>query len=138
MKTEFFMPMIPPTMTAQEKDITVVKSKKTGKHIPIVYEPTELKAVRSKLEAHLSKHIPDKSFVGATQIVAKWLFPITGSHKNGEWKITKPDLENLEKMPFDIMQDLGFYKNDAILCSKITQKFYATIPGIFISIESLE
>lgn len=137
MKLEFFLPMIPPTMTAQEKDITVVKNKKTGKHIPVVYEPAELKAVRLKLMGHLAKHTPEEPFIGATQIIVKWLFPITGKHKEGEWKITKPDLENLEKMPFDIMQDLGFYGNDAILCSKITQKFYAKTPGIYIKIESL-
>ena len=32
---EFFMPMIPPTVTAQEKDVTVVNGK------PVFYDPPD-------------------------------------------------------------------------------------------------
>ena len=42
---EFFMAMIPPTVTHQEKQIHIV----TGK--PVFYEPAELKAARQKLMA---------------------------------------------------------------------------------------
>jgi Holliday junction resolvase RusA-like endonuclease len=136
MKTEFFMAMIPPTVTKQEHQVAIIKNKK-GKSIPRFYDPPELKAAESKLEAHLGKHIPQKKFTGPLQVIVKWCFPITGNHYDGEWKITKPDLENLEKQPFDIMQRLNFYNNDAIICSKITQKFWAEKPGIYICIEEL-
>ena len=36
MMTEFFMPMIPPTVTHQEKQVHVVKGK------PVFYEPQDL------------------------------------------------------------------------------------------------
>ena len=43
MKVQFFMAMIPPTKTYQEKKIAVVKGK------PVFYEPPEVKAVRENL-----------------------------------------------------------------------------------------
>ncbi|MFA7216275.1 MAG: RusA family crossover junction endodeoxyribonuclease, partial [Bacillota bacterium] len=96
MRTEFFMPMIPPTMTHQEKQVAVVKGK------PKFYEPAELKAVRSKLMAHLGQHVPETKYTTAVRLVTKWCFPITGKHKDGEYKTTKPDLDNSFKMFADV------------------------------------
>jgi Holliday junction resolvase RusA-like endonuclease len=135
MRTEFFMAMIPPTVTHQEKDIAIVKDKKTGKMKPVVYEPTELEAARAKLTAHLAKHIPEVKYTKACRAIVKWCFPITGNHYNGEYKDTKPDTHNLDKMLFDIMEDLGYWDNDARVASEIIEKFYANIPGIYICIE---
>lgn len=137
MKTEFFLPMIPPTMTHQEKAARVGKSK-TGKLIPKFYEPTELKAVRAKLQGHLGKYIPAECYVGAVRLITKWCFPITGKHQNGEYKATKPDTDNLQKMLKDVMTELGFWKDDALVASEITEKFWAERPGIYICIEPLE
>jgi Holliday junction resolvase RusA-like endonuclease len=67
----------------------------------------------------------------------KWLFPITGKHKDGEYKITKPDTHNLNKMLFDVMEKLGYWKNDAIVASEIIEKFYAAHPGIYVAIEEV-
>jgi Holliday junction resolvase RusA-like endonuclease len=53
-KLEFFMPMIPPTHTHQEKQVNVVNGK------PVFYEPQEVKAAREKLRAHLGQHAPEK------------------------------------------------------------------------------
>lgn len=132
MQTEFFLPMIPPTVTHQEKQVSV----KNGK--PIFYEPEELKAARAKLQAHLAGYIPEKKYTGPTRVIVKWLFPITGNHHDGEYKDTKPDAHNLDKLLFDIMEDLGFWDNDARVASEIIEKFYANIPGIYIKIESLK
>jgi Holliday junction resolvase RusA-like endonuclease len=131
MRTEFFMPMIPPTVTHQEKDVTV----KNGK--PIFYEPTELKAARTKLTAHLAQHIPAEKYTGAVRLITKWCFPITGKHQSGEYKTTKPDTDNLQKMLKDVMTSLGFWKDDALVASEITEKFWADNPGIYICIEEL-
>lgn len=132
MKVEFFMAMLPPTATHQEKQVHVVKGK------PIFYEPEELKAARVKLEAHLSKHVPDIKYVGGVRLITKWCFPITCKHKDGEYKITKPDVTNLQKLLEDIMTDLGYWKDDALIASSITEKFYSKIPGIYIHIENLK
>ncbi|ODM28207.1 crossover junction endodeoxyribonuclease RuvA [Clostridium sp. Bc-iso-3] len=131
MKTEFFLHIIPPTTTHQEKQVTI----KNGK--PQFYEPDDLKAARAKLTAYLAQHIPEKKYTGALRVITKWCFPITGKHKDGEWKITKPDTHNMNKLPFDIMTDLGYWTDDAIVASEIIEKFWAKVPGIYISIEEL-
>ncbi|CQR51452.1 RusA family crossover junction endodeoxyribonuclease [Paenibacillus riograndensis] len=134
MPTEFFMPMKPPTATHQEKQVAVVDGK------PVFYEPDDLKAARAKLTAHLGKHVPQKKYSGvALRVTVKWLFPIPegSKHYDGEWKKTKPDTHNLNKLPFDIMTNLGFWKDDALVASEIIEKFWAKLPGIYIKIEEL-
>ncbi|MHB1167047.1 MAG: RusA family crossover junction endodeoxyribonuclease [Carboxydocellales bacterium] len=131
MRTEFFMAIRPPTKTHQEKQVKVVNGK------PVFYEPAELKAVRAKLQAHLAGRVPDKKFTGAVRLVTKWCFPITGKHQDGEYKTTKPDTDNMVKLLKDVMTDLGYWTDDALVASEIIEKFYSDIPGIYIAIESL-
>lgn len=132
MQISFFLPMKPPTVTHQEKDIAVVKGK------PVVYEPAELKAVRSKLMAHLGQYAPLVPLQGAVRLMVKWCFPITGKHEDGEWKTTKPDTDNLQKLLKDCMTDLGYWKDDAQVASEIVEKFWAKVPGIYVFAEGLE
>lgn len=132
MKIRFFLPMKPPTVTHQEKSVHVVNGK------PVFYDPAELKAARSKLTAYLARHKPAAPLRGAVRLVVKWCFPITGKHKDGEYKYTKPDTDNLEKMLKDCMTDLGFWKDDAQVASEITEKFWAKLPGILIYAEEIE
>jgi len=131
-KLEFFLPMAKvPTVTHQEKAVRVVKGK------PVFYEPAELEAARAKLRDHLAGHTPTEKYTDAVRLVTKWCFPITGRHSDGEYKTTKPDTDNLQKLLKDVMTDLGFWTDDAIVASEITEKFWARIPGIYISVETL-
>lgn len=127
---EFFMAMVPPTVTHQEKQVRVVNGK------PMFYEPQELKAARSKLEAYLAQHKPDQKYGGPVELVATWCFP-RGNHKDGEYRITKPDTDNLQKLLKDCMTEVGFWKDDALVCREIVEKFWAEIPGIFIRVTAL-
>uniref|UniRef100_UPI003F1E6522 RusA family crossover junction endodeoxyribonuclease n=1 Tax=Enterococcus sp. AZ109 TaxID=2774634 RepID=UPI003F1E6522 len=129
---EFFMHMIPPETTQQQKKVSVVNGK------PNFYEPSDLKKARSKLMAHLGKHTPDERFVGGVRLIVKWCFPTTAGHKNGEYKWTKPDLDNSNKLLQDCMTKLGFWKDDSYVVSLITEKFWADTPGIYIRIEEVE
>lgn len=128
--TEFFMAMIPPTTTHQEKSVRVVNSK------PVFYEPSELKAARQKLMAHLAKHKPEKKYKCGIRLMVKWCFP-RGRHKDGEYRITKPDTDNLQKLLKDCMTQCGYWKDDALVASEIVEKFWANVPGIYIRIEEL-
>lgn len=127
------MRMIPPTATHQEKAVRVVNGK------PQFYEPDNLQAARAKLTAYLARHIPEEKYTGAIRVIVKWLFPIPEGSKyyDGEWKITKPDTHNLNKLPFDIMTDLKYWTDDALVASEIIEKFWAKVPGIYVVIESL-
>lgn len=132
MKTEFFVPMIPPTVTHQEKKVRVLNGK------PVFYEPQELKAAREKLTAHLAQHVPEKPYTGAVHLVVKWCFPITGKHHDGEYKITKPDTDNLQKLLKDVMTTLHYWTDDALVASEIIEKFWAERLGIYICVKDLE
>lgn len=127
---EFFMPMIPPTVTHQEKKIHVVNGK------PITYEPAELKEARAKLIAHLGRHVPEKKLDKGCRLIVKWCFP-KGKHKDGEYRITKPDTDNLQKLLKDCMTYCGFWEDDALVASEIVEKFWAEHSGIYIKIEAL-
>lgn len=127
---EFFLAMQPPTETHQEKKVAVVSGK------PVFYEPDELKDARQKLTAYLAKHVPSKKLTGPLQLVTKWCYP-RGSHKNGEYKTTKPDTDNMIKLLKDVMTGLGFWKDDALIVSEITEKFWAEVPGIYVCVRKL-
>lgn len=131
MTIEFFMHIIPPTKTHQEKKVHIVKGK------PVFYEPAELREVRLKLRAYLSLNKPEEKLSGALRLIVKWLFPIKGKHTNGEYKITRPDTDNLIKLLKDVMTEVGFWNDDAQVASEINEKFYADIPGIYIRIEEI-
>lgn len=130
MGIEFFMPIIPPTVTHQEKQVHVVNGK------PVFYEPQELKAARAKLEAHLGQHKPKQKYMAPVELVTKWCFP-RGKHKDGEYRATKPDTDNLQKLLKDCMSAVGFWKDDALVTREIVEKFWAEVPGIYIRVSEL-
>lgn len=125
------MPMIPPTVTAQEHKVNVKKGK------PVFYDPAELKTAKQKITAHLSKHSPSVPYTCGVRLIVKWLFPITGEHSDGEYKTTKPDTDNLQKLLKDCMTKCGYWKDDALVASEIIEKFYASHPGIYVKVEEV-
>ncbi|MDF2568644.1 MAG: endodeoxyribonuclease RusA [Sporomusa sp.] len=127
---EFFVAIQPPTVTHQEKKVTVVKGK------PVFYEPPELADARQKLTAYLARHTPNEKLTGPIQLITKWCYP-KGKHKNGEYKTTKPDTDNMIKLLKDVMTELGYWRDDALVASEITEKFWADIPGIYIRVKRL-
>lgn len=132
MNKSFFIPMVPPTVTAQEHKIGI----RNGK--PFIYEPAELRQARSKLVAHLGRFAPSEPFTGALRLMVKWCFPSNDKHRNGEYRTTRPDTDNLNKLLKDCMTKVGFFKDDALVASEIIEKFWADKPGIYISLETLE
>lgn len=129
---EFFMPMVPPTATHQEKQVVVVNGK------PRFFDPPSLVAAREKLMAHLGRHRPDAPFMGGVRLVTKWCFPAGENHTDGEYRITKPDTDNLQKLLKDCMTANRFWKDDALVASEVCEKFWARVPGIYISVAPLE
>lgn len=120
---EFFMKMDPPTATAQMKKVQVVNGK------PVFYDPPKVKAARRQLMAFLSFNKPKEPMKGALSLRVLWMFPKGRKHKNGEWRITKPDTDNLQKMLKDCMTRLGFWDDDAQVVREIIEKVWADEPG---------
>ena len=82
MTLEFFLPMRPPTATAQEHKLDT-----RGKR-PRVYDPPAVREARAKLEAHLAAHAPQEPF---------------------EHKMVLPDLRKTQRrrVPY---QQAGYYE----------------------------
>lgn len=132
MTTEFFMAMEPPTVTAQEHKVSVIKGK------PVFYDPPNIRAAKQKLISRLASHKPGEPYREGIRLVTKWCFPMGNRHDDGEYRITKPDTDNLQKILKDCMTQTGFWEDDALVASEITEKFWAKLPGIYIRIETLE
>lgn len=130
---EFFLPMKKiPTTTHQQKKITVKNSK------PQIYEPESLKAAREKFLSLLAQHVPPNMYTEAVRLTVKWCFPRIKKSYNGQYKTTKPDTDNLQKLLKDCMTELRYWKDDALVASEIVEKFWADTVGIYIRIEELE
>ena len=128
----FFCPMIPPTATGQMHKVQVLPNSKVH-----FYDPPEVAQARAKLLAAVCRHMPSAPFTGPVSLLVKWCFPVTAPHHDGEWKTTKPDTDNLQKILKDVMSKSGFWVDDALVCREIVEKFWADVPGIYIRVEAL-
>ena len=139
---EFFMPMVPPTITHQEHKVMI--NKRSGRIQ--FYDPPELKAARAQLLDSVARYRPAAPITGPVQLVTKWIWPADQPRMQmmaqldpdyHEWKTTKPDTDNLIKMLKDCMTRAGFWKDDAQVVSEVTEKFLAYRPGIYIRVAEL-
>lgn len=117
----------PPTVTHQEKKVRIVHGK------PIFYMPPELASARVLLATKLKPFAPQKPFDGPIHLGVSWAFSRPKNAKRNDvqtkfgqsqWKTTKPDTDNLQKMLKDVMTDCGFWKDDAQVCSETVEKIY--------------
>lgn len=131
MTIEIFIPMIPPTVTHQEKQVRVGRGK------PVFYEPAKLKAVRQLFTDHLARYTPPKPMTGPVNLEVVWQFPADKRHPAESPRVTKPDTDNLQKLLKDCMTAARWWKDDAqVFCEKV-MKVYMDKPGIYIKAEEI-
>ena len=124
----FKLKMNPPTVTAQEHQVTI----KNGK--PIFYDPPKLKNAKQDLLGHLYRHQPKTPYKEPVILSVQWLFQ-SPVHNDGEWKATKPDTDNLQKLLKDCMTRAGFWDDDALVVRESVEKRWVKkAPGIVINI----
>lgn len=128
---QFFIPMIPPTVTHQDKKIRAFM--RGGKPCAVLHDSERLKTVKQKFHAYLAPHRPPQPLTGPVRLVVKWIFPADG-HGSGEWKTTKPDTDNMQKALKDTMTRLHYWQDDAQVASEIVEKFWGNPCGIFVQI----
>ena len=128
----FKLKMIPPTATAQQKGERVVKG-----YIHH-YKKKNVAQAEAILRDALLPYVPAKPITDRPiYFGALWDFPYPKSakkHKPGftRFKITRPDTDNLNKLLKDVMTDMGFWADDALICSETIVKRYSDEPGISI------
>ena len=69
---EFFLPMIPPTVTHHDKELRAFM--KDGKPRAVLHDSAELKDARAKLRAHLAAHRPPERMTGAVRLCENGAF----------------------------------------------------------------
>lgn len=136
--TRFILDIDPPTITAQEARIAVVKNKVTGKHIPKRYKQPELADVEEKYLAYLSQHKPDQPVDGPVELCVEWYFGTKTRKLDNRWKTTKPDTDNLNKLLKDCMTKAGFWHDDAQVAIELISKKWSMNPCIVITIYKLD
>lgn len=132
MKIEIFLPMVPPTVTHQEKRVTVVHGK------PRFYEPPELKAARQLFTDWLAKYTPPALMTGPVELEVMWCFPADERHPEPTPKTTPPDTDNLQKLLKDCMTAARWWKDDAQVWREKIMKVYMDQPGIYIRAAEVE
>ena len=128
---EFYLDINPPTVTAQEHKVRINRGR------PMFYNTARLKQAQAVFESLLIRHKPERPMEGPVSLTVDWFF-FTGSHKDGEWRITRPDTDNLQKLLKDCMTRTGFWKDDSQVCVEMISKRWARCkPGIGIKVVSL-
>lgn len=128
---EFFLKLNPPTVTAQEHKVRVVHGR------PMFYDTPRLKEARSTFESLLLPHKPAQPLEGAVALTVEWRF-VSKSHKEGTYRVTRPDTDNLQKLLKDCMTHTGFWNDDAQVCrEEVVKRWSKETPGIAIKVVSL-
>ena len=129
---DFTLDIIPPTVTAQEHKVRVVRGK------PMFYDTQKLKVARSEFERLLRCFKPDAPLEGPVALYVDWHFA-TKTHKEGTYRVTRPDTDNLQKLLKDCMTRAGFWKDDAQVCrEEVTKRWSREKPGIHIKVVTLD
>ena len=135
---KFKLKMIPPTATAQQKGERVV-----GGYIHH-YKKKNVAQAEAILRDALLPYVPAEPITGKPiQLRVLWEFPYPKSAKKHLYghcrhKITRPDTDNLNKLLKDVMTDMGFWKDDALICIERIAKYYTDEPGIQITIRQMD
>lgn len=119
----------PPKTTAQTHKIAVIKGK------PVIYKPAALKKAEEYLTWTLRGHAPRTPMAGPLALTVTWAFRPTGKNKAGEYKATRPDTDNLQKLLKDTMTRAGFWNDDAQVAVEVVSKIWSDSPRISVRIE---
>ena len=126
----FFLEMVPPTVTAQMHRVMV----RNGR--PMFYDSPRLKEARRVFLEALAPFRPGIPFTGPVSLTVRWFFP-SKQHRDGSWRVTRPDTDNLQKLLKDCMTEAGFWADDAQVCMEHAEKRWTRVrPGIEITVES--
>lgn len=130
---KIFLLLNPPTVTVQMNKVTCVNGK------PIFYKKDKLKQARKILLKYLKPFKPLRPLEGTIELKVIWKFPKGKTYKHNEWRVTRPDIDNLQKMLKDCMTEVGYWKDDAQVVVEHVEKLWSDEPtGIAIEIEVLD
>lgn len=136
-KIEVFVPMKIPTVT--HNSLVIRKSKNGGRFIG---KSDELLDAEAKWMSYLISAIRtkygngelDKPLSGCLGATLVFFFQTEDKDKFGDWHTKKPDLDNLEKTLWDVLQRINLIEDDSQICSKRVDKLWSDYEGIHLAI----
>lgn len=123
-----------PTVTQQTHLIGT--NRYTGKNY--IYDSPEIKVARIKFDDALFAHKPSAPFAGPIQLEVTWYFKAGRTHRDMEYKTTRPDTDNMIKMLKDEMARIGYFFNDAQVAEERNIKIWSdSFEGIAVYLAEL-
>ena len=152
MNCAFYLDGDPPVTTAQQKGIRILRSKSTGKLVPLHFQKDKTAEAEAWFVSRIAPHAPPKGTKYFPEGIALRLevvfvfdwrkadrkLRLKGGLAECVWKLTKPDASNMTKLVADILTEAGFWDDDAQVCEEITRKVHGDRPGVFIGVEELK
>lgn len=136
-RKEFWMSMVPPEVTSQQKGLN------TRGRTPRFYKKDAVKEAERQLLKHLWEHRPAELMTGPLALCTAWVWPwrlgetnTVTNHFPLKLRDTRPDHDNCIKLFQDCMARKGreYFKEDGKIATSITQTFWGEQPGIAVRI----
>lgn len=129
---ELFCPMRVPTAT--HNGLLAVAD---GRGKARLVKSQGLRDAEASWESHLAAFAPPAPLSGSLRAIVRFCWEADAAHPAGTPKATKPDLDNLEKAFWDVLQRLEFFSGDQQVALKTVAKLYADIPGVYVMLEEI-
>lgn len=132
-RLHFYIQCRPCTATAQERKAYCSAGR------VIFYDPPNVKAMKQTLRAYLKPFVPEEPYCCPVRLAVQWRFSYSRGHHDGDYRLTRPDVDNLLKSMQDIMTELGYWKDDSLVVELFAQKiWHKAKPGYCFTITPLE
>lgn len=141
---DLFLPCVPPTRTAQQKRVRVVKGK------PVFFHDSKAREAEHTYQSLLADKRPQNPATGAIRIDIEVIWPwrkcdqstvarraLTIKHKR-KWFTGKPDLDNFAKQFVDVLVTMRFIEDDKQVVELRLRKFVGEEPGLMLGIWKLQ
>jgi Holliday junction resolvase RusA-like endonuclease len=134
--TELLNIFIPGLPKAQPRPRAFARNMGGGKFAARVYDAGTAEGWKSCIAAALADKRPSVPHEGALRLDARFLMPRPKClmRKNDPAGLiphtSKPDRDNLDKAVMDTLTQIGFVRDDCIVCSGLIEKFYHGKTGV--------
>lgn len=131
-----------PTKATHQSSLRIMKSK-AGHMFVGKFAKSAIKGWIQEFNLKIKQYKPRIPMSGPTEVNIEFYFPWnkTAPKKyigTEQWKITRPDLDNMEKVVLDSLTSEGFIEDDSIICLKTTSKRHSLYPRIIIKLSSID
>lgn len=129
LKKAIYLPIEPPTATAQMKGVKVVNGR------PHFFEKDTVRQAKAKLSNHLFEFVPAEPLKGALKVSVTFAFGTKDKKKvRGEFRTSRPDVDNLYKGLADLLCSMGFFDDDSQIVDLSLRKLWVAPEDAHLSI----